>query len=123
MGAAAATSKDSTCTINAVPTLAPSMRARPAERSRVPLAAKAVAMSAVAVLLWSTAVTSRPAKQARARPLSPRPIRSRSSGPKPRARPVVTMCVPHRSSATAPAMCKRVSVPVMAPVRIGSRPQ
>src|SRR3546814_6730640 len=64
-GANALGSKDSTCTISVVPTLAPSMAARPGIRATTPPAAKPVIIRPVAVLLCMIAVMVIPVKNAR----------------------------------------------------------
>ena len=58
------TLNESTWTMRVVPTLAPSMRARPGTRPTNPLVTKEVVIRLVAVLLCSTAVMPRPAKNA-----------------------------------------------------------
>ena len=63
-GATAAMLKDSTCTISVVPTLAPSMMASAGTRPTRPSAAKELVISAVAVLLCSSAVRPSPAANA-----------------------------------------------------------
>ena len=55
-GATREMSNDNICTINVVPTLAPSIAASPGTRSTSPPAAKPVTISPVAVLLCNTAV-------------------------------------------------------------------
>ena len=63
-GATREMSNDNTCTINVVPTLAPSIAASPGTRSTRPPAAKPVTISPVAVLLCNTAVIPKPARNA-----------------------------------------------------------
>ena len=101
-GDAAATSKESTCTMSVVPTFAPSMTASAGTRSTKPPAEKPTAIRPVAVLLWRIAVTPRPARKARARVLSALPRMDRSFGPKVRCTPVCTMCMPQSSRAIEP---------------------
>jgi len=55
---------DSTCTIRVVPTLAPSITPSAGARPITPEATNDVAISAVAVLLWSAAVTPSPTRKA-----------------------------------------------------------
>ena len=117
-GATAAMLNESTCTISVVPTLAPSMMASAAARLTRPSAANELVIRAVAVLLWSTAVSPRPAAKALKRLLSALPSRRRRSGPKARRIPLWTMCRPHSNSATPPIRSSRTNVPMLR-VRIG----
>jgi hypothetical protein len=78
------------------------MTASAGARPSAPRAANEVAINPVAVLLCSTAVTARPIAMARRRAAHPgcdrrRPSHWRSSAPKPRSTPVVTMWVPQRA--------------------------
>ena len=108
-GAACATSKENTCTINVVPTFAPSITARPGARSTRLPAAKPVSIRPVAVLLCSTAVTPRPAPKALKRFDRAEPKAVRNFGPKARCTPVWTMWTPQSSSAMLPARLRTVS--------------
>ena len=62
-GAAAEMLNDRTCTISVVPTLAPSMMASAGTRLTMPSAASEAVISPVAVLLCSSAVKPRPARE------------------------------------------------------------
>src|SRR5579862_1189233 len=106
-GAISATSKDSAWTISVVPTLAPSITASAGIRSTSPPAAKPVTIRPVAVLLWTSAVTPMPARNAFARLPSADPRKDRSRAPKARCTPVCTMWTPQRRSATEPASFTR----------------
>ncbi|MGY4595435.1 hypothetical protein ACVWXL_003181 [Bradyrhizobium sp. GM22.5] len=117
-GATAAMLNDSTCTINVVPTLAPSMIASAVTRLSRPSAANELVSSAVAVLLWSSAVSPRPAANALKRFPSALPSSRRRSGPKARRIPLWTMCRPHSNSATPPIRSSSTNVPMLR-VRIG----
>ena len=80
-GATAETPKEKICTISAVPTLAPSIAASPGTSATAPAAQKEATMKAVAVLLWSSDVTSSPAAKPRRRFASALPSRCRSRVP------------------------------------------
>lgn len=90
-GATALTSKDSSCTIRVVPTLAPSMMARAGTRSTVPPLTKEAVMSPVAVLLCMSAVTNIPAPNAQNRLRSARPRNLRKLEPNARTIPLWIM--------------------------------
>ena len=62
-GATAAILNDRICTISVVPTLAPSMMASAGTRLTSPSDVNELVISAVAVLLWSSAVRPRPARE------------------------------------------------------------
>jgi hypothetical protein len=83
-GANRETSKDRACTINVVPTLAPSITASAGTRATKPLAANEATIKPVAVLLCRTAVAPSPAAAALMRLLSARPRKRRKSDPKAR---------------------------------------
>ncbi len=91
IGAAALTSKERTCAIRVVPTLAPSMTASAGTRSTSPPAANDVTISAVAVLLWRSVVTPSPARKAVMRLPSAVLSTRRRSDPKALTVPLCTM--------------------------------
>ena len=117
-GATAAMLNDSTWTISVVPTLAPSMIASAGTRPTSPSAANELVISAVAVLLCSSAVRPMPAAKAAKRLLSAFASSSRRSGPNARRIPLWTMCRPHSSSATPPIRSRRTRLPMIFRFRI-----
>jgi hypothetical protein len=112
-GAMAAILNDRICTISVVPTLAPSMIARAGTKLTSPSDVNELVISAVAVLLWSSAVRPRPAAKAMKRLLRAFASNRRRSGPKARKTPLWTMCRPHSSSATPPIRSSRTMVPMI----------
>ena len=104
-------SNDSTSVTIAVPTSAPSMTASAGAVAMSPCPANAATMSAVAVLLCSSAVTDRPAANALPRLLMLRRRRRRSVLPYWRRIPVRTRCVPHTSSATPDSRSSSIFMP------------
>ncbi len=111
-GAAPATSKESACTTSVVPTFAPSMTASAETSPSIPSALKEVIMSAVAVLLWRSAVTPTPAKKAATRWPSATRRKRRRSAPNARTSPLCTMWSPHRRSATPPMRSSSTMTPI-----------
>ena len=112
-GATAAILNDRICTISVVPTLAPSMMASAGTKLTRPFDVKELVISAVAVLLWSSAVRPRPAAKAVKRLLRPLASSERRSGPNARRIPLWTMCRPHSSNATPPIKSRRTIVPML----------
>ena len=110
IGAAADTSKDMTWTITVVPALAPRTTASAGTKSTRPPAVNDVTMSAVAVLLCSTAVIASPAQNAVIRLPRAVPRNRRRLGPKARWTPVWTMWTPQSNNAIQPASWARVNV-------------
>jgi hypothetical protein len=106
-GAIAEMSKEKSCTMRVVPTLAPSMMASAGTRLTSPSAASDVVISPVAVLLCSSAVRSMPAPNALKRLFSALPRKRRRSWPNARNTPLRTICSPHSSSATPPIRSRR----------------
>src|SRR6476620_11526007 len=99
-GASHDRSNDSNTVTNAVPTSAPSMTASAGAVPMSPCPANDATISAVAVLLWISPVTPRPAKNAEARCDTLRRSTRRRSPPYMRRMPVRTMCVPQTRSDT-----------------------
>ena len=83
-----------------VPTSAPSITASAGAVPMSPCPANAATIRAVAVLLWMSAVTPRPASSAVKRRLMLLRSARRRSAPYRRRMPVRTMCVPQTSSDT-----------------------
>ena len=111
-GATAETLNERTWTISVVPTFAPSMIASAGTSPTSPAAANDAVMSAVAVLLCSSAVRPRPAANAAKRLPSAFDRKRRRSEPKARKMPLWTMCRPHSSSATPPIRSRSTMVPI-----------
>ncbi len=107
------TSKESACTINVVPTLAPSITASAGTRATNPAPANEAIIRPVAVLLCRIAVTPRPAAAALIRLPSAWLRKRLSSEPNARWTPLCTMWTPHKSRAIAPARLRRFSVASM----------
>ena len=99
-GASHERSNDSTSVTSAVPTSAPSITDSAGAVPINPCPANAATINAVAVLLWISAVTPSPAKNAEMRFDMLRLSTRRKSPPYKRKIPVRTMCVPHTSSDT-----------------------
>ena len=114
-GATAATLNDSTWTMSVVPTLAPSITARAGTKSTWPAVTKEAVINPVAVLLCSSAVTNIPAKNAKKRLRSARPMNRLRSAPKARTIPLWTMCRPHNSKATPPVRSRSIMLPMPSP--------
>ena len=103
-------SKENTSVIIAVPTSAPSITASAGAVAINPCPAKAASMSAVALLLWISAVTPRPAANAANR-LDTLWRRIRRRSPPYRRRILVrTICVPHTRSATPASKLRRIFI-------------
>ena len=112
MGESAATLNDSAWTMSAVPTLAPSITASAGTSATKPPAASPVTISPVAVLLWSSAVTAAPARNAASRLPRAMWMSRRRSEPNARTMPLWTMCRPHSSSATPPIRSSRMKLAI-----------
>ncbi len=93
-------SSENTCTMMAVPTLAPSMMASAGATAIRPWPTKELTMTAVALLLWTRPVTPRPAAKAVKRLEMLEESTWRRLAPYTRRMPTLTMLVPHTSSAT-----------------------
>ena len=115
------TSKARAQVTRAVPMLAPSIVARAGTGPITPVAAKELAINAVAVLLCSTRVTPSPASRAVRRRRKALPSTRRRSPPNPRKTPVEIICTPQSRSATSPSIS--MTARVTGRSSIGRQPQ
>ena len=105
--------KDRICAVSVVPTLAPSITARPIESEISPRPANEASSRAVAVLDCRTPVSTTPPAKAENRLREQAPMARRKLAPKARVRPVRTMRTPHSSRHTLPRTFRMVSTPCM----------
>ncbi len=112
-GVSAERSNDSACTTSVVPRSAPSITASAGASPISPRPTKPDSSIAVAVALCSTAAAPTPAAAARSRFRVAAASARRISGPKLPRTPVLTMLVPHSSSATPPSRLSRIMWPDM----------
>ena len=113
IGAAADMSNDSTCTINVVPTLAPSMMASAGTSPTTPSAAERGGHQAGGgAALQQRRQAEAGAERGEAIAAAPCRAGGANRGRQARSTPLSTMCRPHSSSATPPIRSSRTRLPI-----------